>query len=133
MKQLYFYNNFHYGDCLVSLHFLDHLSKANDIDCVFMCHQGFHWQLQELISDNPRVKLENLPEGYFHNYDFRTKSGPNKAINLWCCPSIRRLWGKDVKTFPTYSKKFIGFLDLSDVISGIWKYVCQTNDLIYPF
>lgn len=133
MKKLYFYNNFHYGDCLVSLHFLDHLSKANDIDCVFMCHDGFHWQLQEFISNNPRVTLEPLPEGYFHNFDFRTRSGPNRAINLWCCPSIRRMWGEDKKTFPTYSKKFDGFLDLSSTISEIWKYVCSTNDLIYPF
>lgn len=133
MEKLYFYNNFHYGDCLVSLHFLIHLAEVNDIECVFKCHDGYHWQLQELLGTNTRVTLAPLDEGQFHAQDFRTRSGSDRAINLWCCPSLRRLWGEDVKNYTTYSKKFEGFLDLGETISEIWKFVCKTNDLIYPF
>jgi hypothetical protein len=129
----HFYNNFHYGDCLASLHFLLHLSEVNDIDCVFACHEGYHGQLQDLIDTNSRVKLAPLAENQFHTQDFRTRSGPDRAINLWCCPSLRRLWGEDVKDYTTYSTKFSGMLDLGETMFHIWKYVCDTNDLINPF
>lgn len=133
MSKLYFYNNFHYGDCLVSLHFLNHLTKVNDIQCEFMCLQPYHWQLQEFICDSDRIKLTALPQESFNAFDFRTHRNPNNAINLWCCPSIRRLWGEDHKTFPTYSKNFPHLLDVGLMVYEIWKYVCETNNLIYPF
>jgi hypothetical protein len=133
MKKLYFYNNYHYGDCLVSLHFLDHLSKVNGIECEFACKSEYHDQLNELVSLNSRITLSCLPRENYDSLDFRTHSGPNNAINLWCCPSLRRMWGSEVEQFPAYSTKFPTMLDLGFVLLEIWKYVCQTNDLVFPF
>ena len=133
MKKYYFYNNFHYGDCLASLHFLNHLTRVNDIECEFICNQQYHWQLQEFISRNPKISLAELPSSSFNSIDLRTHSGPNRAINLWCCPSIQRMWGNDQKTFPAYSKNYPEFLDLGIILFEIWKFVCETNDFVFPF
>jgi hypothetical protein len=133
MKKLYFYNNYHYGDCLVSLHFLHHLTQVNDIECEFICNTSYHSQLNEFISLNPKLKLGNLPESSINSVDLRTHSGPNRAINLWCCPSLQRMWGNDPKTFPAYSKNFPNLLDLGTMLFEIWKFVCETNDLVFPF
>lgn len=133
MKKLYFYNNFHYGDCLVSLHFLHHLTKVNDIECDFGCNPNYHGQLQELISSNSKISLSKIPQSDFDSVDFRTRSGPNRAINLWCCPSLRRMWGEEIEKFPAYSTKFPSMLDLGKVLFEIWKYVCETNELVFPF
>lgn len=133
MKKIYFYNNFHYGDCLVSLHFLNHLTKVNDIECDFMCRSEYHNQLNEFISLNSKITLSSLPLKDYDLINFKTHSGPNHAINLWCCPSIRRMWGTEIEKFPAYSTKFPTMLDLGLVLFEIWKYVCQKNDFVFPF
>ena len=55
MNRLYFHNQQHYGDCLISLHYLIGLSQSNNIECEFYCNPSYHSQLQELISENVNV------------------------------------------------------------------------------
>lgn len=133
MKKFYFYNNFHYGDCLVSLHFLNHLSEVNDIECDFMCNPSYHNQLNEFISLNSKITLSVLPPEYYNHIDFRTHQGQNRAINLWCCPSIRRMWGSEIENFPAYSSNFPNYLDVGFILFEIWKYICDTNGFVFPF
>lgn len=133
MKKLYFYNNFHYGDCLASLHFLIHLSEVNDIVCDFMCKSEYHSQLSEFISSYPKITLSNLPPENYDSTDLRTHIGFNRAINLWCCPSVRRIWGDDIEGYPVRCENFPDYKDIHLVLFEVWKFVCETNDLICPF
>ena len=59
MNRLYFHNQQHYGDCLISLHFLIGLSQSNNIECEFYCNPSYHSQLQELIPENVGAFLSN--------------------------------------------------------------------------
>jgi len=58
-RKLFFHNNYHYGDCLFSLHILNKISEFNNIACEFYCNSDYHFQLKEFTHKNLRVVLSN--------------------------------------------------------------------------
>jgi hypothetical protein len=134
VRKLKFYNNFHYGDCLTSLHFLDHLTKVNEVECVFQCYEGYQFQLRQFIEHNPRITVESIPNGDYCKHDLRIR-GHDRAINLWVCPSISRMWGMTPESLPksVYADNFPQMFDVGKLLLEIWKFICDKYMLVCPF
>lgn len=57
--KLYFFNDYHYGNCLSDLHILIGIAKYNKVSCEFCCDQRFHAQLNEFVPKNSNVMITN--------------------------------------------------------------------------
>jgi len=60
MRCLSVYNDRHLGDCLHSIHFLNHLTQYNNIVFELSCPTQYHNELELLINDNQKIKLFGL-------------------------------------------------------------------------
>jgi hypothetical protein len=115
-----FHNNFHYGDCLTSLHFLIKLSQVNDIKCNFFCNPNYHHQLNELIPENTNV--------------FLVESEYENSLHLWGGGDFL---GSKVRekydSYPFYCKNYPQYTDVLEMLFSMWKCVCEEKKLVFPF
>lgn len=70
MKVNSYFNNFHLGDCIQNILYLNWLYKTLDDEVIFYCNETHHQQLQEIITAN--ITLKSLA--------LKTES----ANDLWC-------------------------------------------------
>lgn len=119
MKTFNFFNHYHLGDCLVSLHFLNKLVEINEIKCNFYCNQSYHSQLIELIDLQDRVLLypSNQVEG----------------INLWCSNILYRVQNKNPENYPFYCSEQEKMEDVVQMVYKSYELICEENNLISPF
>ncbi len=119
MNRLYFHNQQHYGDCLISLHFLIGLSQVNNIECEFYCNPSYHSQLQELIPENVSAFLSN--------------SINQNSIDLWGAKLLHKVQEKYKDKYPLYCDNQPQYQDIFKLCFEMWKCLSKDLELICPF
>lgn len=119
MRQFNFHNQQHYGDCLISLHFLIHLSQKNNIVCNFQCNSSYHKQLQELIPNNINVFL----------MDF---IGEN-SFDLWGAKLLHKVQEKYQNNYPLYCENNPEYQDIFRMTYEMWNCFAEDLGLVVPF
>lgn len=117
--RLNFYNEFHLGDCLVALHFLNKLTKKNSITANFYCDTEYHTQLKRLINSSKRIKL--LPKKN------------SKGTNLWCGEILHRVKNLKGESYPFFCSNYPELEDVVKMVYESYKLVSDELNLIFPF
>jgi len=119
MKLFNFHNHQHYGDCLISLHFLIHLSQKNKIICNFQCNSSYHKQLQELIPENTNVFLVDCV-------------GEN-SLDLWGAKLLHKVQEKYQNNYPLYCENQPQYEDIFRMTYEMWNCFAEDLNLKIPF
>ena len=116
--KMHFHNDYHYGDCLFSLHFLEKISRSNNIECDFYCKDEYSYQLQEFLPKNSKVSL--------------SKQKKENSKHLWMGAYFEKAHKKAPKSSlmcgkqPTYE-------DIYKILLVIFQIQCEELNLNCPF
>lgn len=105
------------GDCLLSLNFLNELSKLNNIKCEFACELDFHSQLKELKNTN--VILTNEIK--------------RNSIDLWGSTVLYRVQTRRNSEFNIFCKNHPNLLNVNAMTFEIANQICIENNWTNPF
>jgi hypothetical protein len=114
-----FYNKFHLGDCLVSIHFLNKLLDKNNLNINFYCNIEYHNQLKEFISLNNKIKLLPIES--------------SKGTNLWCGEILHKVKSSNEKNYPFFCFTYPELEDVLKMVYESYKLVSAELNLVFPF